>query len=281
MGFRFAVAGAVVLSISMYEIGIPGYWCLASLAWFIVLLFGVAFCSVNGRDVPDPEEKVHVERVGRHYRALPVLAVIAAFSVILADSVAFGQGVRQSRFGPPALQSTLRDPQLNEKAAGITEPERDVPLSGIGGISWGTDVRFIRGLKHVSDADMLGGIAQYVMEKPLTHVEQVPVDGVLFGFWNGMFCTALIDLKDLQRYLAFKQRFTTIFGPPYIEKNGAAEKCSWRAKYAIILMRYDGPKGRITVWSDEIYKRMVAATELRHYEEELRAVEKDPAFAIR
>ena len=281
MGFRLAVAVALLLSISMYEVGVPGFWCLGSFAWFIALLFGVAFCRVNGRDTPVTDEKVDVERVGREYKALPVFAAIAVFSVILADSLASGQVVRQSRFGPPALQSTLRDPQLNENAAGITEPEREVPLSGIGGISWGTDVRFIRGLRHVNDADMLGGIAQYVMEKPLTHVEQVPVDGVLFGFWNGMFCTALDRPEGPSAILAFKQRFTTIFGPPYHRKSGDAEKCSWRAKYAIILMRYDGPKGRITVWSDEIYKRMVAANELRHYEEELKAVGKDPAFAIR
>jgi len=202
-------------------------------------------------------------------RAVSSTLILTVICLILVPSLSYAQ-VGQWGFGPRAYQPMLRDPELNAKAAGLAEPQRDVPLRGIAGISWGTDVRFLNGLKHVGDVAMLGGIAQYVLEKPLTHVEKIPVDKVLFGFWNGMFCNTLIDIKDLPRYLAFKDHFTKLFGPPFVEKNGDTEKCSWKAKYAIILMRYDRPKGRITIWSDEVYQKMVAAQALSQKQSETR-----------
>lgn len=162
----------------------------------------------------------------------------------------------QRALGPRSMQGLLQDPKLNQGVAGITSPKRDVILSGIAGLVWGTDVRYLQDMKLIGESDVLGGIKNYRSVRPIGALSGVRVDSMVFGFWNGMLCNAVIDISDPKRYVKLKQKFTNAFGPPAISTQNSVEKVSWRPKLAIVLMQFDSQKAKITIWSEELYQKM-------------------------
>lgn len=162
----------------------------------------------------------------------------------------------QRALGPRSMQGLLQDPQLNQGVAGITSPKRDVILSGIAGLVWGTDVRHLQDMKFIGESDVLGGIKNYRSIKPIGALDGVRVDSMAFGFWNGMLCNAVIDINDPKRYVRLKQKFTNAFGPPAISTQNGIEKVSWQPRLAIVLMQFDSQRAKITIWSEELYQKM-------------------------